>query len=243
MGARGANAASTFQRLATTPPSILDSLLEGDVVEAFATLVDTPAALVGAFLNGGMLDISQLAALFGLDLGEDANFGLAVGGLLSPGDSIFNALDVEWTERGTIHNEAEGVGPGAIGSLLGLARAIAAGIGWDRPGGGDPPKQRTAKSVDSEPEPRQAADPSLVKSATLTVTVSPEILVAKVPTENTPSPDAEEVTVTIAPDDGEMVAVLDEAESEKPTNRRNLLRYNGPVNQIRGTAPSVREHA
>ncbi len=89
--------------------------------------------MVGAFLNGGqVLDLTWLAPVLGFPP-LVTKFGLAMGGLLSPGGSLFNALDVAVTIEGDTL-EIPGVGAGPIGSLMGFDWAIASAIGWKRDG-------------------------------------------------------------------------------------------------------------
>ena len=103
-----------------------------DPEAAFSDLIDIPAGMADAFLNGGQsLDLTPvLAALgpvLGVELPEGTKIGVAMGGLLSPGGSAFNALDITIEALGFPLTIA-GQGPGAIGSLIGLSKVIAAAI-------------------------------------------------------------------------------------------------------------------
>ena len=103
-----------------------------DPEEAFSDLINIPAGVADAFLNGGQsLDLTPvLAALgpvLGVELPEGTKIGVAMGGVLSPGGSAFNALDITIEALG-FPLTISGQGPGAIGSLIGLSRVIAAAI-------------------------------------------------------------------------------------------------------------------
>ncbi|CAN5487143.1 hypothetical protein BH11ACT6_BH11ACT6_23720 [soil metagenome] len=117
-----------------------------DPARALTTLLNTPAQMVDAFLNGGVhVDLTAVAEALGPSIGvefpEGTKVGIAFGGLLSPGGSIFNALDLSY-ERDILGlplirvNLATGQGPGLIGSLIELNKTIAKAIGWD--GSGSP---------------------------------------------------------------------------------------------------------
>jgi hypothetical protein len=65
----------------------------GDVIGAINELLNIPANTTNAFLNGGqVLDLTNIVA--SLLPKQITKFGLALGGLLSPGGSAFNALDL-----------------------------------------------------------------------------------------------------------------------------------------------------
>lgn len=128
--------------LAASTQLIIDDLTDGtpDPEAALNTLINTPAEMADAFLNGGQtLDLtpalSALGPVLGLELPEGTTIGVTLGGLLSPGGSLFNALEI-----GIPGLEIEGNGPGAIGSLIDLSHVIAKAIGWDGTGNPlDPP--------------------------------------------------------------------------------------------------------
>jgi hypothetical protein len=156
--------------LAASVGAIVNNLTgeEPDLEAAFNTLVNIPASMADAFLNGGQtLDLTPVLTALGVDLElipglPPADIGLTFGGLLSPGGSIFNALDIS---AGPIF--VTGQGPGAIGSLINLSKAIARAIGWD--GTGNP-----LEADDTPPPPalpRSADDTSLLKASSTTVTL------------------------------------------------------------------------
>ncbi|WP_193046832.1 outer membrane porin GjpA [Mycolicibacterium baixiangningiae] len=160
--------------LAASVQSIVGNLTSEapDPEAALNTLINVPAAMADAFLNGGQtLDLTPVLSAVGLEL-EALGFPLAVGitfgGLLSPGGSIFNALDLGLVIGGETSTLAAGVGPGAIGSLINLSKAIARAIGWD--GTGNP-----LEADDAPPSPalpRSADDTSLLKASTTSITVT-----------------------------------------------------------------------
>ena len=103
-----------------------------DPEAAVNDLINIPAGMADAFLNGGQsLDLTPvLAALgpvLGVELPEGTKIGVALGGVLSPGGSAFNALDITIEALG-FPLTITGQGPGAIGSLIGLSKVIAAAI-------------------------------------------------------------------------------------------------------------------
>ncbi|WP_142391413.1 outer membrane porin GjpA [Mycobacterium sp. ENV421] len=114
-----------------------------DVAAALNTLTNIPAAMTDAFLNGGQhVDLTALATTFGPAIGVSfpagVKVGIALGGLLSPGGSIFNALDFAYDNDllGVLHIHvplATGSPVGPIGAFMEFTRAIAKSIGWTAP--------------------------------------------------------------------------------------------------------------
>ena len=112
-----------------------------DLASAMSTLTNIPAAMTDAFLNGGQhVDITALAKAFGPAIGvsfpDGVEVGIALGGLLSPGGSVFNALDFAYDNNllGVLHIHvplATGTPVGPIGAMMEFARTIAKAIGWD----------------------------------------------------------------------------------------------------------------
>ncbi|AQT78868.1 hypothetical protein B1R94_05735 [Mycolicibacterium litorale] len=112
-----------------------------DLAGALSTLVNIPAAMTDAFLNGGQhVDLTALVRAIGPSIGvtfpDGVQAGAALGGLLSPGGSIFNALDLAYDNDllGVLHIHvplATGTGVGPIGAMMDLARSIATAIGWN----------------------------------------------------------------------------------------------------------------
>ncbi|MBI3689463.1 MAG: outer membrane porin GjpA, partial [Mycolicibacterium aromaticivorans] len=114
-----------------------------DVAGALSTLTTIPAAMTDAFLNGGQhVDLTALATTFGPAIGVSfptgVKVGIALGGLFSPGGSIFNALDFAYDNDllGVLHIHvplATGTPVGPIGAFMEFTRAIAKSIGWTAP--------------------------------------------------------------------------------------------------------------
>ena len=120
--------------LGTSTQAIIGNLAgdDPDPEAAFSDLINIPSGVADAFLNGGQsIDLTPvLAALgpaLGVELPEGTKIGIALGGVLSPGGSAFNALDITF-ELGGVPLTISGQGPGAIGSLIGLSKVIAAAI-------------------------------------------------------------------------------------------------------------------
>ena len=124
----------------TSMKAVVNSFLGGDFGDALIELINTPANLVDAFLNGGpALDLGPLLTAIGvLPISPTPGVSLtdvevAMGGLLSKGGSLFNALGLGVT-IGDTTIPIPGAGPGAIGSLIGLGGAFAQAIGWSGTG-------------------------------------------------------------------------------------------------------------
>ncbi|OHV05057.1 outer membrane porin GjpA [Mycobacterium talmoniae] len=106
-----------------------------DPLAALNELINIPAHMTGAFLNGGeSLDLTPLVSLLDLPPAVEAlvdinSVNLELGGLLSPAGSLFNALgfDVSVT-GGLVGIDLPGYGVGPIGSLIALTQAIAEAI-------------------------------------------------------------------------------------------------------------------
>jgi hypothetical protein len=108
-----------------------------DYTTAFQELLNMPANVTNAFLNGyGNIDLSTLLNDFGAQLpASDANLVLDLGGLLSPAGSLLNGIGFSQTLGdcsigcATVDVPTSAVGP--IASMIGLDQAIAEAIGWD----------------------------------------------------------------------------------------------------------------
>jgi hypothetical protein len=144
-----------------------------DVASAMSTLTNIPAAMTDAFLNGGEhVDVTALAKAFGPAIGvsfpDGVEVGIALGGLLSPGGSIFNALDFAYDNEllGVLHIHvplATGTAVGPIGAMMEFGRTIAKAIGWN--GGASPAAAKSSLAAANE------VPSSVVNSATPTVSV------------------------------------------------------------------------
>jgi hypothetical protein len=107
-----------------------------DWTTAFQDLLNMPANLTSAFLNGyGNIDLSTLLSDFGAQLpASDANLVLDLGGLLSPGGSLINGIGFSETlgdcSIGCATFDVPTTEVGPIASMIGLEQAIAEAIGW-----------------------------------------------------------------------------------------------------------------
>lgn len=143
--------------------SIVGNLVGGDIGAALNDLINIPANLVNAFLNGGqVLDLTPLVNLLGIAIPNTTvnSIGLALGGLLSPGGSLFNALDANLTvDFGDFDVDIElpGVGPGVIGSVIGLTNTIANSIAVTPPAAAS---ARSAAAVEAPAPIAEVAEPA-----------------------------------------------------------------------------------
>ncbi len=122
--------------------SIGADLAAADLGNALRTLIDTPAGMTDALLNGGgTVDITGLVTTFGPLIGvefpDGVKIDLTLGGVFSPGGSMFNALGFDFgidlfdiPDLLTIQL-VPGAAVGPIGSVKLLRDAIARAIGWD----------------------------------------------------------------------------------------------------------------
>ncbi|MBV8291645.1 MAG: hypothetical protein JOY55_07470, partial [Mycobacterium sp.] len=118
--------------------AISDALSASDFTTAFQDLLNAPANITGAFLNGfGDINVDTLLTDLGIaDVSLPPTLMADLGGLLSPAGSLINGLD--FTEMlgiacpntlcATFDVPSTAVGP--IASMIGLDQAIAAAIGW-----------------------------------------------------------------------------------------------------------------
>jgi hypothetical protein len=108
-----------------------------DYTTAFNDVLDVPANVTNAFLNGyGDINLDTLLADFGITSpATDATLQLDLGGLLSPAGSLINGIGFADTFGNcdigcaTIDIPSTAVGP--IASLFLQDQAIAEAIGWD----------------------------------------------------------------------------------------------------------------
>jgi hypothetical protein len=113
--------------------------------------------MTDAFLNGGQhVDLTALVKAVGPAIGvsfpDGVEVGIALGGLLSPGGSVFNALDFAYDNDllGVLHIHvplATGTPVGPIGSFMDLARTIAKAIGWNGVGNASAAPSSAAQSL------------------------------------------------------------------------------------------------
>ncbi len=172
--------------------STLESIRSEDPASAAGALATLPAAMTDAFLNGGQhVDLTALAKTFGPAIGvsfpDGVQVGVALGGLLTPGGSIFNALDFAYDNNllGVLHIHvplATGTPVGPIGAFMEFTRTIAKAIGWTEPG------SAAARSVTTQSEPAaanevpsSAAAPTAAAARTRLVKVDASLGAAKPP--------------------------------------------------------------
>lgn len=120
---------SPFLQIGAEVESLFTNLFGGEWEDALSVLLNSPANVIDAFLNGyGDLDLSGVIG------GDDFNINMAFGGLLSGGGSAFNALGIDATMGdcayacATVDMPAVAVGP--IAALVQMAQAVASGMGW-----------------------------------------------------------------------------------------------------------------
>ncbi|WP_319435458.1 outer membrane porin GjpA [Mycobacterium sp. RTGN5] len=149
-----------------------------DPASAMSTLANIPAAMTDAFLNGGEhVDLTALAKAFGPAIGvsfpDGVQVGMAVGGLLSPGGSIFNALDFAYDNDllGVLHIHvplATGTAVGPFGAMMEFARTIAKAIGWQGASSSAAALSPTAQSLVAANEvPRSVQSPGAARSVSI----------------------------------------------------------------------------
>lgn len=104
-----------------------NQLTGGQLENSLATLINTPASMAGAFLNGGpSINVLPLLDLLGVGLKTDptqTSARMTFGGLLSQGTSMFGALTVR---AGFV--SATGVAPGALASAMTLSQVLSKAV-------------------------------------------------------------------------------------------------------------------
>lgn len=115
----------------------ITSALFGDnanLQTAITELINIPANVIGAFLNGDrVLDLTPVLKMLNVLPSEVTGFGINLGGLLTKGGSLFNGLNIKLQaddQSVTYH----GVPTGTIGSLLSLGGIVAEALGWSGTG-------------------------------------------------------------------------------------------------------------
>jgi hypothetical protein len=121
--------------------TISDALDSSDFTAAFQDLVNAPANITGAFLNGfGDIPLPTLLSDLGItDVSLPLPVDVDLGGLLSPGGSLLNSIGfsdsftvatVPILGNVTASIDVPGTAVGPIASMIGLDQAIAEAIGW-----------------------------------------------------------------------------------------------------------------
>ncbi|BBZ65636.1 hypothetical protein MINS_10650 [Mycolicibacterium insubricum] len=114
--------------------TIVESLKGDDAQSALATLLDIPAEMTNAFLNGGQsLNVTSLINTLGIEFVNPTQLDLEFGGVFSQGTSMFNALAIDTKMQvGSIGGvplyqtlKFPGTGAGPIASLIHLPGVLA----------------------------------------------------------------------------------------------------------------------
>jgi hypothetical protein len=182
--------------LGASTQAIIGSLTgdDPDPEAALNDLINIPAGMTDAFLNGGeSLDLTPILAalgpVLGVELPEGTKIGVALGGVLSPGGSAFNALDITIEVLG-VPLTISGQGPGAIGSLIGLSKVIGAAITPD-----DAASSATRPLGASATLPSGSDDPAQVPTSIL----HPRLSTLAAPESKTVSPKSDQVAKKVDP--------------------------------------------
>ncbi|MGI9164245.1 MAG: hypothetical protein ACR2JI_15180 [Mycobacterium sp.] len=115
--------------------SAVAALQTADFIGALNEVINIPAAMTNAFLNGGQtIDLTSLVAPLIPAPSTLISAGISVGGLLSTGSSLFNALGLDalvvvdpFLPAVPVYIGA-GPGPGIVGSMIAMTNAVATAI-------------------------------------------------------------------------------------------------------------------
>lgn len=122
--------------LTNSANAIISALLASDFATAINEVINVPARVVGAFLNGGQfLDLAPVLNLLGVQLPASiTKFGLNMGGLLSPGGVGFDSVAANGTFQilpaplPAVNLVDPGFPLGPIGAAITIDNAIASAI-------------------------------------------------------------------------------------------------------------------
>ncbi|MCB0948182.1 MAG: outer membrane porin GjpA, partial [Mycobacterium sp.] len=212
-------AISPLLALSDSIQATFTAIQEGAWEDALNSLINIPAAMTGAFLNGyGTLNLEALIPLIQpeLPLGTLTELNLAMGGLLSPAGSLFNSVGMKVKSGPITLLSATGVPAGFFGTLLATGQAIAKAIGWD--GEGNPlAPPLTPPYGESTPGSADEVPASITDPDATVVTVSQDEDTA--PDQSAVGEDAEgaEEDVTAGSEDGEEAATDAEGTAETET--------------------------
>ncbi len=108
----------------------IELLRESNFGGALTELINIPANVIGAVLNGGQtLDLTPVLSLLGVTLPDSIqSIGLKMGGLLSPGGVGFDALAAVAAIPDVLSVDVPGLPIGPIGALAGLANYVSKSI-------------------------------------------------------------------------------------------------------------------
>lgn len=115
--------------------SAVEALQTSDWIGAINEVINIPAAMTNAFLNGGQtIDLTSLVAPLIPAPSTLTSAGISVGGLLSTGSSLFNTLGLDalvvvdpFLPPVPVYIGA-GPGPSIVGSMIAMTKAIATAI-------------------------------------------------------------------------------------------------------------------
>ncbi|ADT97820.1 hypothetical protein [Mycolicibacterium gilvum] len=196
--------------------SVFQSLIgeDADLGAAINTLINIPTAMADAFLNGGQsMVVTPLLTALGLELPiPGMEVELNFGGLLSPGGSMFNSLNLVFGPG----DELPGQGAGLIGSLVALSKVIAKAIGWD--GEGNP----LAPPLTPQSTLREATDTSLASVSTVTLETGTAAVVDA-------AEDAESASGGSAPESSTAPAVSEDQDGEGVAEEDDTAAYDEAV--------------
>ena len=181
-------------------------LQESDFGGALTELINIPANVIGAVLNGGQtLDLTPLVGLLGVELPDSiTSIGLKMGGLLSPGGVGLDAL----AAVASLDPQADpivvpGLPVGPLGALAGLNSYVAKSIVLPAPV--EAPVQIAAAAVDAPApaveavEASEDAAPASVSEVTAVEDSAPAEVSAPVSEPATEVADAAADTTPAAP--------------------------------------------
>lgn len=147
--------------------SIIGNLGSGDFIGALNDLINIPANLVNAFLNGGQtLDLTGLLGPLLPDNVTLNSAGLVLGGVLAQGASLFNALGLDVSAQlapppfPPVNVAVPGNPGGIFGSLIAFTKAIASAIEVVPPPNASVAKVAAAEVTALEAETEVAALPA-----------------------------------------------------------------------------------
>lgn len=191
--------------------AIVSALGSADIIGAINELINIPANLTNAFLNGGQfLDLAPLAQLVGLELPSIiTSFGLTVGGLLSQGawtdttrgdyfpstgpGVAFDALALQAavTTPLPVGVNLEGLPLGPIGTLIGMGNSFAKAITVTPP--------NSAQAAPAPAASEQSAETAAPAAEVATAEVAAEAPAAEAAPVAVTAVDAHEDTSAAAP--------------------------------------------
>lgn len=179
--------ASPVVALVNSATAIVSSLMAGHLADAVQSLINIPAKVAGAVLNGATVNLNGLVPVLnklGLLKGTTMHtLSLAFGGLFSTGvtgqaqngigGSIFNALGMNTTTGMmgfplTIDIQGRAIGP--IAALVSFGQIVAKALGWS--GTGNPLKAAATTTATTTAADAAGSVTSIPSATTTGVTVS-----------------------------------------------------------------------